>query len=65
MKQLPELTAIFDQSVPKHEEGHQNHKQNQSSGSPCPQDHMSIIMLKRCPFLTTALHRIISHCWEK
>ena len=65
MKQLPEPTAIFDQSLPTYQEVTKIINKIKSSGSPCPHDHMSIIMLKRCPFLRSALHRIISHCWEK
>ena len=35
-----------------------------SSGSPCPYDQVSIIVLKKCPILRTALHRIIKYCWK-
>ena len=36
-----------------------------SSCSPCPHDQMSIIILKRCPYIRTVLHRIIMHCQQK
>ena len=35
------------------------------SGSPCPHDQMSIIILKRYPYKRTPLQRIITHCWQK
>ena len=65
MEQLPEPTAIFDQSLPTYQEVIKIINKIKSSGSPYPHDHMSIITLKRCAFLRTALHRKISHCWEK
>ena len=36
-----------------------------SSGSPCPHDQMSIVILKRYPMLRTFIHKIILHCWRK
>ena len=35
------------------------------SGSACPFDHVSVIALKRCPILRSALHRIMVYCWTK
>ena len=35
------------------------------SGSPCPHDQMSIIILKSCPILRTFIYKIISHCWKE
>ena len=35
-----------------------------SSGSPCPLDHISVIVLKNCPILRTQLWRICVYCWE-
>ena len=34
-----------------------------TSGSSCPFDQLSPIILKRCPILRTVLHRIITQCW--
>ena len=36
-----------------------------SSGSACPFDQISIIILKKCPILRTLLHAIIVECWSK
>ena len=36
-----------------------------SSSSPCPLDQVSIIVLKKCPFLRTYLWRIISASWNR
>ena len=35
-----------------------------SAASPCPLDQMNAIMLKRCPFFRTMLHKILSYCWK-
>ena len=35
-----------------------------SSSSACPFDQISVLTLKNCPILRTALHRIIEHCWK-
>ena len=35
-----------------------------TSGSPCPQDQLSIICFKRCPFLRTYLSEIIRTAWS-
>ena len=35
-----------------------------SSGSPCPLDHISTIMLKKCPIRMTQAWRICVYCWE-
>ena len=34
-----------------------------SAASPCPADQISVIVLKNCPIIRTALWKIISHCW--
>ena len=31
----------------------------------CPFDQISILILKLCPIVRTALHRISVHCWER
>ena len=35
-----------------------------SSGSACPFDHVSVIVLKMCPTLRSAIHRIIIYCLQ-
>ena len=65
MKQLPGPSSIFAKSLPMYQEAIKIINKIKSSGSPCPHDHMSIIMLKLCLFLRTAWHRIISQSWEK
>ena len=38
-------------------------KHMKSSASPCPFDHIRILVFKNCPILGTYLHRIIKKCW--
>ena len=38
-------------------------KHMKSSATPCPFDHISILVFKNCPILRTYLHRIINRCW--
>jgi hypothetical protein len=40
-------------------------KKMNPGSSACPFDQIIIIILKRCSFLRTALHRIIVYCWER
>ena len=35
-----------------------------AKASPCPLDQISVIVLKRCPYLRTVLHKLIVACWE-
>ena len=35
-----------------------------SSPSACPFDQISVLTVKNCPILRTAVHRIIEHCWK-
>ena len=35
-----------------------------SSGSPCPLDQISVIVLKRCPILRTYVWKIMEFCWK-
>ena len=64
MKQLNEPAVIFDEEPPSYQEITKIINNIKSSGSPCPFDHVSIIILKRCPILRTIIHKIISHCWS-
>ena len=54
MKQLPGPSSIFAKSLRMYQEAIKIINKIKSSGSPCPHDHMSIIMLKLCLFLRTA-----------
>ena len=56
MKILHKSTSLFDLS--------QNFHKMRSSGSACLLDHPSVIALKRCLILRSALHRIIACCWQ-
>ena len=56
MKILHKPTSLFDLS--------QNFHKMRSSGSACLLDHPSVIALKRCLILRSALHRIIVCCWQ-
>ena len=63
MKKLENPTAECNVSAPSYKEITNIIKRLRSAASPCPYDQINIIMLKRCPFLRTVLHRIISTCW--
>ena len=65
MKKLNEPSNVFDLEQPTYKEITGIINKLKSSGSPCPHDQMSIIILKRCPILRTVIHRIISHCWRE
>ena len=56
MKNIHKPTSLFDLS--------QNFHKMRSSGSACLLDHPSIIALKRCLILRSALHHIIVCCWQ-
>ena len=60
MKELPENTTDFNMLAPSYQELTKIIKKMKSSGSACPFDQISVLALKRCPILRTALHRIIS-----
>ena len=64
MKQLNEPTELFNENTPTYQEITKIVKKMKCSGSPCPYDQLSTIILKRCPYLRTLLHHIIVHCWE-
>ena len=63
MKMLDEPNELLNLDPPSYAEICKIVNKMKNSGSPCPHDHMSIIILKRCPYVRTILHRIISHCW--
>ena len=39
-------------------------KRLRSGASPCPFDHVSVLILKNFPMLRTHLHKILQYCWE-
>ena len=53
----------FDLSPIQYVEIAKSVKHMKSSASPCPFDHISILVFKNCPILRTYLHRIINKCW--
>ena len=55
MKSLDELDSPFNTTPPSYQE----------ISKVIPFDHVSVIALKRCPILRSALHRIIVYCWTK
>ena len=63
-RNLNEPTEEFNLEPPSYQEVTKIIKKMKSSGSPCPYDQVSIIVLKKCPILRTALHRIIKYCWK-
>ena len=65
MKMLDQPNELFNSEPPSYREITKIVNKMKSSGSPCPHDQMSIIILKRCPYIRTLLHRIITHCWQK
>ena len=39
-------------------------KKNEKWCTPCPFNHVSVLILKNCPILRTHLHKILQYCWE-
>ena len=65
MKKLPEPNHGFNLEAPSYEEVTRIVRKIRSSGSPCPIDHESIIVFKKCPVLRTQLRRILRKCWNE
>ena len=63
MKQLNRPQSVFDLATPSYREITSIINNIKSSGSPCPFDHISIIVLKRCPIMRTVMLKVISYCW--
>ena len=61
---LPEAKTEFDLEPPTYQEVSRIIWRMKSSKSPCAIDQISVIMLKRCPFLRTYLSDIINHIWS-
>ena len=64
MKVLDEPTSLLDLSPPTYPGINKIIHKTKSSCSACPFDYVSVIGLKRCPILRSALHHIIVCCWE-
>ena len=62
MKKLAMLHNVFYLEQPSYKERTKIINKTKWSGSPCPHDQISIIILKRYPILQTYICKIISHC---
>ena len=65
MKKLDQPNYSFDITAPTYSEISRIIRKMKSGSSPRPFDQISILVLKNCPILRTALHRIMSHCWDR
>ena len=65
MSVLKDPIQSFNTSAPSYQEISNIIRKMKVGSSACPFDQISKIILKRCPFLRTVLHRIIVHCWER
>ena len=65
MSVLKDPIQSFNTSALSYQEISNIIRKMKPGSSACPFDQISIIILKRCPFLRTVLHRIIVHCWER
>ena len=64
MKKLNQPSKEFDLSPPSYREIASIIRKMKSSGSPCPFDQISVIVLKRCPIVRTMIWKIIEKSWE-
>ena len=62
---LDEPNELFNCEPPSYRENTKIVNEMKRSGSPCSHDQVSIIILQRCPYIRTLLHRIITYCWQK
>ena len=60
---LKHPTAPFNIDTPSYQEVNKIISKMKTSGSPCPFDHISALMLKKCPILRTQLWKMCSYCW--
>ena len=60
---LERPSAEFNVEAPTYQEVVKVINYMRSSASPCPNDQISVIILKKCPIVQTMLWKIISHCW--
>ena len=63
IKTLNEPTNPFNLESPTYKEIQKIISKMKSSGSPCPFDHLSVIVLKNWPILRTQVWRICTYCW--
>ena len=64
MKKLNDPSEQFNLETPTYKEIQKIISKMKSSGSPCPFDHISVIVLKNCSILRTQVWRICKYCWE-
>ena len=60
---LEDPTVPYEDILPTYKEVDSVINKCRSRASPCCFDGLSIIILKRCPFLRSMLHLIIKECW--
>ena len=65
MPELPPAKHVFDNSPPSYKDIVSVINKGRGRASACPYDQLSILILKRCPFLRTLLHYIITECWTR
>ena len=61
---LPPPRSVAVESAPTYQEVSRAINRVKSKVCPCPLDQMSILVLKHCPILRTALHKLIVHIWN-
>ena len=65
LMQLHDPTINFKMDPPSYQEVARAVRRGKSRASPCPLDQISVIALKKCPQLRTALHHLLVACWSK
>ena len=63
METLNDPTKDFNIEPPRYSEINKIIKKMKSSGSSCPLDQISVLMLKKCPILRTVVWKICCYCW--
>ena len=63
-KHCKTISVAFDLSPLNYHEIASIIRKMRTSASPCPFDQVSVIVLKKCPFLRTILWRILKRSWE-
>ena len=62
--EFPEPTrCVFNSSLPTYQEITRTVRRMKAGKSPCPLDQISVIVLKRCPYLRTYLTAIFQKVW--
>jgi hypothetical protein len=62
---FPLPSVPFNNDPPTYQEVATIINRTKSRGSPCPLDQISIIILKKCPIMRTAVHSLIAACWAQ